>query len=438
MYLILKIGMFLLFLIAFVVWLWGANLLMEKIKGDLLEGKWFWSNQLSILLSIAPLFLFIYLLSGFFNLPLVILLFAAMQLSVIVAAVMWGFLGTPTPTWGARSQWAGGEFGLKHAMLVIIPLILTILIVVAYPIFAGIAYFTLSPGELTTRIFQYTLVAVIFSGYLFLLPIVIGTLVSENLDNETRTRFFVNQLSGLIPTALFLALTFWAFDIARNSIPLFQIAGIEISFSPYLMLFLIGFFVLTVLLPCLIGAERSRKWGMSLLEERKGWLTALLNILDVPTVSRYSSKLNQLLLDLNAKETALLEGDMMLAWGTQIDQGLTPDGLEVIASAYSKSRDLDPRFKYLDWHRQFEKDVKEVIWELEQKRTDSEMEKAAENWAKHFRDQEKKIAKEIEEAKQSKSRIGGGIGTIVTLIITVIVTEAAKWIWTVFSESLLK
>ena len=439
MSLIIKIGSFLLFLFAYVMFIFAGKTLMDKTKRDLLYGRSFWSTELLMLLGNTAFFVFIYLLSGFFSLPLVIVLLAGAQLGVIIAAILWGFLGSTTTKWGARSMWAGGEFGLKHPALMISLLAISLITSLAYPILAGIAYFkhSIPLPELTALVIQYTLLWVILSGYPLLLPISIGTLVSENLDEETRTRFFVSQLGGLIPTALFLAVAFWAFGIAGTGIE-FAISGISFALSPNLLLFLITFFVLTVLLPYLIGARRAAKWRRALFEKREDQLTKILEILGFPPGSLQINELNQLMADLNKEIEKFSEEDKMVAWGILIDRGSAPPQLGDLALAYGESRDLDPRFKYLSWLRRFAEQVENVIGDLGQRGTEAEMGKTAEAWAKTYHGRKDDLTKEIKATTHGDSRLWLAVGGGMASIMSPILAEIGKWAWAIFSQSLPK
>lgn len=258
---------FLGFLVVYVAWLWASNSLMNRVKQSILVNETFWSAELSNFLGLTAIFSFIFILSGYFDWRLVAAFFGAAQIGVVMSAVLGGLLGSSTSKWGARSAWAGAEFAMKHTLLMVGIMGLAMLIVIAYPVAAGISYFGLSAGEVPTRIFQYTLSMLFLVGYPLVLFVLIGALVSENLDEETRTRFFINQLSTLVPNALWIALLFWSFGIAGDGQKL-SVGSVPLELSPLLLGVLIGFFVLTVLIPYFIGAQRAKQWRTTLLESK--------------------------------------------------------------------------------------------------------------------------------------------------------------------------
>jgi hypothetical protein len=507
---IIKIGVFILFLIVFGIWTLVLSVLTKKIINDAVYGKSFWNNQFFLLLSGGGFFLLIYLLSGFFSLPLAILVLVSSELGMIASIILWGFLGSTSVKWGPQSMLAGREFGIKHPSLTIFMIILTFLIILGYIILAGIAYFTLPSKELTTHIFQYTLIGLFISNYPMMITYLIGILVSENLEEETRMHFLVNQLGGLIPTALYIALTFWAFGLAGSETT-FSISYFSIKLSAQLILFLIGFFLFIVLLPYLIGTQRAKKWRVVLLEKQIIWADKFLDILDLPIHSLYIPKLTQFRYDLDNEIKKFLSEDRTISKDAQfedlylfcwdkipgddtdrfkeflirkyginwvkttefnktdndmtinvsyemnslslklnnektkailtIGDGRTEDFIATVESdklkiypqeiqsilftAYLESRDIDPRFKYLDKLRQFSTEVREIINELEQ-RNDEEMEKIAEGCAKTYHTRKDEIAKEIETTKTTKSSIWIGIAGIVTLVGSAILSKIGR------------
>src|SRR4051812_7324736 len=112
-----RIGIFFLFLLAYCAWLWGLNLLAKRFQRDLILGKSFWNGEAALVLSIVPQFLFVYLLSGFFNWKLVVLFLVVAQVGAILGLIISQLLGSATSNWGARGTWAGGEFGMKQPLL---------------------------------------------------------------------------------------------------------------------------------------------------------------------------------------------------------------------------------------------------------------------------------------------------------------------------------
>ena len=300
------------FLTVFVVWTGALYFFTKKSIKNAISGKTFLIDQFSILLGVVLFFLQIYLLSGFFNLSLVILLFLGSELSVIVRSILWGLFGSSSSKWGRSLFLSGADFGLKHRWLMYSVSMLSSLILLGSIILCGKAYFTIPPGELlTTLIFQYILIGLLFGSYPSTITFIISILVSENIDEEARTRLFVNKLSELIPTALYISLAFWAFSSAGSK-TMFSISQFSIKLSTQLFIILMGFFFFTVLLPYLIGTQRAKKWNVFLLEKRISWVDKLLDIFDLPSHFLYIPRLTQFRNDLNNEINEVLPNLMKM------------------------------------------------------------------------------------------------------------------------------
>lgn len=431
----MRILAFLGFLVVYAAWIWASNAVTNLAKREILSNKTFWPAELNILLLLAALFTFIFVLSGYFNWSLVGAFFGAAQIGVVLTAILDGLLGSTTSKWGPRAVWAGGEFGMKHAPLTLGIIATTMLFVIAYPVAAGISYFGLPSEEVPARIFQYSVSVVFLAGYPLLLFVLIGTLVSENLDEATRTRFFVCQLSGLVPNALWVALLFWSFGIAGNEQKL-SVANVSLEFSPPLLAVLIGFFVLTVLIPYLIGAQRAKQWRTMLLEARKSWMVKLVDILESPAGSLYLTRLAALNADLDNEIAKFAGGDLMIAAGIKIDRGVIPIGMEEIVPAYQLARGEDPRFKHLALLGQMSEKIDEVRTDLGKLVTERDLEKAAKEWIKYLHPRLAELTKELDQAGKTRTPALLIFSSAIVPIISVVLSEFAKWVWTYFSKSL--
>ena len=211
-----KILFFLMFLCAVGLWMWGGNYLNKKISQDIGKDSLFWKTESATLLSNAGFFVFIYLLSGMWNLRLVILFVVAGQLSIIMALVLNSLLGSQGEKFTSRVFAGGGELGMRYPKFSMFALAVVSLMLVAYLIAAGIVHFRYpwdSPVLVSAAV-KYTLLFFIGS-YPFLITEIIATVTSENLDEDTRQGIFISQMTGLIPTALFAALALWAFGVGE-------------------------------------------------------------------------------------------------------------------------------------------------------------------------------------------------------------------------------
>jgi hypothetical protein len=431
----MRILVFIVFLVVYAGFMWVASALSTHTTRAMLVNKTFWNTQLTIFLGFGMLFTFVFVLSGYFNARLLAALFGASQIGVLLAAILGGLLGSATSKWGAHGQWAGGEFGIKHVPLTLGLMVLTMLIFIAYPVLAGISYFGLPAGDLPVRIFQYTLCVLFLGGYPVLLLILIGVLVSENLDEETRTRFLVNQLASLVPNALWVALLLWSFGIMGAGQDL-TIGSVSLALSPLVIAVLISFFLLTVLIPYLIGAQRAKQWRTTLLKKRQSWMEKLEDVLETPAGSLYLPKLFTLQQSIDQEIEEFVASDPMIAYSIQIDQGVIPPTVKAIAPAYQLARDLDPRFKHLDSLRLISGKISEIRADLGKLATEQALEKAAKDWTKYLHPRKEELSKELSLTKKTNTPALLILSGVIVPIFSVVLSEFAKWLWGYFSKSL--
>jgi len=429
----MRIVLFIIFLLIFGVWVWVTTLLTQKLTADAIKNRGFWYGQLLNLVSLASLFVFVFVLTGYFNWKLVAAFFVASEIGVILAGILNGLLGSSTSKWGAHGAWAGGEFALQRAPVMLGFLAFNLLVLVAYPVLSGISYFRLPATELPLRIFQYTL-SMWLAGYLMTVFIVVGVLASENLDEETRTRYFINQLSGLVFNALWGALLLWSFGVAGRGISV-SIGSVSLVFSPLLLGVLIGFFVLVVIFPYLIGAQRAKKWRTSLLEKRKSWMAKLKDILESPASAVYVPKLTDLKSALDKEIDELKASDKMIRAGTQIDENNIDPYYEKIAPAYNIARDQDPRFKQLNWLRETSANLTEIIDNLSNLTTEPTLEEAAKKWTTYLYQRRDELSKELSQIKKTRTPTVVIWSSVVIPILSGILGKFAESLWSYISKT---
>lgn len=433
----LKLLLFLVFLVSFGLWAWCVSFALKKLQADLLAGKSFWvTTQFLLLATYAGFFCFLYLLSGFWSLRLVLLFFVAAQLGSLIALLLNAVLGAQSEKSGMRALWAGKEIDIKHPRMSKILAILSGVIVLSYPVVAGVSYFqhTWSSEALKILIVKYSLLLLILGGYPLTMIVVIMMLVSENLDEDTRQQVFVNQLGGMIPTALFVALAIWAFGIGGAGQLPRDFAGVfrTLSFRPLLLM--LAFFSFSVLIPYLLGTQRARRRNLALLKERRNYAARLADILESPTGSLYVSRLTGLLEEIAGERSRMTGEDALLTQAEQIEANPAqiPADAKPLVDALEKTRDLDPRFKFLDYLTQFAKELREIIEDLQQ-RTGANVEQAAGFWSKKFELRKAELADEIKIAENLKPLVAAGLGAVATTIVSGILGEVSKVAWHIIS-----
>jgi len=442
MSLYLKIPIFIVFLLVFIGWIIASAYIFKKFVTDLLHGKYFWANILAQCLAVVGLFGFVWLLSFFLSIKLILLFILCSYIGSIITGILWRLIGTTDIPWAASGMWTGSELGLKYPWIFPCGTILNTLIFIAYLIVSGIIYFSnpIPSSKATLLIFRYTVIVMYGTSLIVILPSLISTLSSRNLDEDTRLRMLINQGGGLITNALIIALLFWSFEITGKGYNL-EVGNISLAISPILILVVFGYFVCTILLPYFIGAQQAKKWRINLTEKNKTWLNKLLEVLEFPNPSQYSPKLEQLQMDLVSEENQLVKNDAMIKLGVDIDAMDTTEVSSAwlernLIEAYKDSRDYEPRFTYLDFIRHLKDKIAEIFDELEKQKKESEKVNIAKAFAQSYRSKKDEIVKELEVEHKAKPIVSTVIVGLVLAIIVPILNELAKWIWLTFEQKM--
>jgi hypothetical protein len=442
--LVVKVLTFILFLICYAAAFVGAVPFSKKIQTDLLVGRWFWGAELGILLAFVPFFLSVFLLAGFWSSTLIILFLIGAQLGIIFTWVFRAFVEESRDKSGPRGMWAGGEFGRTHPFLMILVFAIPLLALAAYPIVAGRAHFThpIPSRELTVIIFKYSLAAFVFSGYPSLVIPLFGVLSSENLDQQSRRFYLASQIGALTTTTLCLSLGFWAFGLGQSRVGV-NVGGIPLTFSPALVISLVAFFLFTTLIPYLIGTWRAKRWNLTLSGRKREFLRSLADALNEPVGSAYYVHLDKIRADLNKEIQDFTEEDAIVKWLRAIEQGtITADSIpepeKIVVTGFQKSRDLDPRFRYLDDLCEYVAGIQDVVQDLKEKSTDGDKKDAAKAWAAKYSLRDAQLDNEINAAKSVKTGVVAVVGFVLTSVGGALLGEFGKWAWTIVYASMQK
>jgi len=427
-----KILLYLLFLVAYVGWALACAKSLKQLQSSLVAGKSFWSSEMILLEGLVGFFGFIYMLSGLWSLKLVLLILVASHMGGLVAWLLSAILGSMSEKTGMRAMWAGKEIDIRYPVPMLILGIMIGLLSFSYPVVAGILFFHHPWGSPVLQILmvKYTLLLQTLSGYVLLVIVNVLLLSSENLDDETRQRIFINQMIGLIPAAIYLALAFWAFGIGGGALDI-GILGIPTgTISLQTLILLLILFAATVLIPFLVGTQRARIKSQRLLERFKNFVAELEGILEVPTGPLYIPKINQLRQNIAGTQQQMVNGDALLVYDAQLQQNPNqiPDSEKTIADAIQKTRDLDPRFNFLDDLDKFSKELDDVVADL-QTRTPATIEDTAKRWSERFKIRKEELVKTIDAAASKKPLITASAGSVLSAIVMAILSEVGKTAW---------
>jgi hypothetical protein len=433
-----KVLLFIVFLICYLGWMVASFFSLNKVKSDLMEGKWFWSSELMLLEGLLGFFGSIYLLSGLWSLKLVLLILIASHIGGLVAWVLNSILGAPPKEAGIRTLWAGKEFDIKYKVVSVTLGVVCGLLSLSYPFVAGVAFFRHPWGSpvLEIQVVKYTLVLLTLSGYVVQMIVIGSLLSSENLDDEIRVRIFINQGIGLIPTAVFVALAFWAFGFGGAPLAVGFLGIPAGTLSPQMLLLLLILFAVTVLIPYLAGTQLARRRSLALTGKIRDYFDELEDILEAPAARLYLTKLGEVREKINNAQEQFTGGDALLDYERKTRQDGEKAGTEDrrMVEAIALTRSFDARFRFLDSLAKLENSLEEAIADLQQRPPET-IEDAARHWSEKYKTRKEELTKTIDAAVSRKPFITATAGSLVWAIVVALVSEVTKTGWQWISQA---
>jgi hypothetical protein len=427
-----KILLYVFFFVCYLCWMVASFFSLNKVKSDLMSGKWFWSSELMLLEGLLGFFGSIYLLSGLWSLKLVLLILIASHLGGLVAWVLNSILGAPPKEAGIRTLWAGKEFDIKYRVVSATLGVVCGLLSLSYPFVAGVAFFRHPWGSpvLEILVVKYTLLLLTLSGYVVQVIVIGSLLSSENLDDDTRQRVFINQGIGLIPMAIFVALAFWAFELGGAPLAVGFLGIPAGTLSPQMLLLLLILFAVTLLIPYLAGTQLARRRSLALMGKIRDYFDELEDILEAPTARLYLTKLGEVRDKIVSTQEQFTSSDALLDYErqTRLAAEKAPAEDQRMVEAIAQTRNFDARFRFLDSLAKLEKSLEEAIADLQQRPAET-IEDAARHWSEKYKTRKEELTKTIDAAASRKPFITAAAGSLVGTIVVALVSEVTKTGW---------
>ena len=430
----MRIFTFVLFLIAYGLWLWGSGKLFQQISGS---GRGFvWVTQGMIVLSYGGFFAFIYLLSGLWSTALVVLFFVASQLGVVLAWILNLAFGSSSEASTSRIFAAGAEFGLRYPLLTRVLQGFCVVVMFAYVIVAGVIHFRYPWNSYPLHVgaVKYTLIFLIFGSYPMFLAGMVAMLSAENIDESTRQQILVNQLGGMIPNALFVALALWAFGAGGNDVPA-SLGLVLHTYSPRVIGLIVAFFVLLFVLPYWIGNQRGNRRRRKLLEKRRDFTAELARVLEAPTPTKYTSNLDGLRGKVASEWRSVMNSSPVMDLCTKYEKDASQVDmqLQVIAAEISKSKQLDPRFPYVEGLSELDSQIKDIS-DFLQGRPPGTIVEDARGVSETLEKQKSEIDQLINPKHTAKPVMAGLVATIVSAVVATVASGIGQAAWGAISH----
>lgn len=435
--LVLKIGVFLLFLLCYALFFQGSRLAQRWLGRSPFSGATaFAQGAATAIGATGALTVFMFLLARFFSPLLTLLLLAVGFGALILGLVVRGLFGSR----GAEVEefWEGVGVGARSRGLMYVILAIGSVVVFGYPVAVGIVYFTnaIPSAEATLWILRFTLLGLVLGGQLPLLVAGANLLMTETVEDDARTLMLAQRVLALMSTAFLLVLTFWSFSIVEEGGDL-SIGGVFADLGLFLVITLVLYFVVTALIPYLIGSRQSFLWRTGFQQDRDRLRRKLLDALGLPETDLKVQRLDEVLREAR-QEQATMEADQLVVFAERVGNGnidveeLPKDQrgyTAALVSSYPLFRERDPRFQHLDWLREFTGRVDHIVEEIGSKRTEATVKKVADAWVAYYvkRDEEEKTADKAAAPSKPKTAVVASF-LVSTGIVGVLLTKAGEFL----------
>ena len=209
---------------------------------------------------------------------------------------------------------------VRYQWTILLTLGTSLLIIFSYPVFAGIIYFSYPvPSHANSlAVIRLNLLVLFIGGIVAFLVNRVAFLSDANISDATRRTFLASNTSSLIPLGFILSVIFASSSRSSQSTQNSP-GGIQIAFSPLLLIILVGFFLMTILVPFFIGERSNIRWQEELKKRRKDHLTNLISVLRIPMPKRYIEALQEVDADVYEGLQKSIEDDQAFAWGVWFD-----------------------------------------------------------------------------------------------------------------------
>ena len=435
----LKIGIFVSFLIVFFILMTISRKSMSNMLRNAAMGKSLLSQQIMVLTYLTAYFGFIWMLSGFFDIRLVLIVLIAMEIAPLLTGIFWALLGRPKTPWQQQLTWEGAQIGARHPFLLIAFMGTGLILLVGFPISAGITYFgnTIPSTEGTLAVFRVVLFWFIILGFIIGFSMNTLILASESLHEDTRSHAMVDSLSRFIITGLWLSIGLWAFEIAGEG-KVISVGELSLTVSPIVIAALFVFYLIAVIGPYFSGVQRAKRLNAEIHETELGWLHRIVEIMQFPTkLEDRISSLHELVEQIDTNLSEFVEKRPGLRLGKAVENGEVfnsgkPDELALV-KAYNDSHDFDPRTDFLKASDKCQTELQNVIKNLQDANDEVELKALVESYEHTYDERFKKLKEKATTVQSAKPMLLYASAAIIGPIATPVLSQFGKWIIDTFT-----
>lgn len=444
MAMIWKISIFIGFLVLYILYVlfaqWAFKSLTEKIgaRNTLLM------EEATILVYILTLFVLVGVLSQFWNLHLVLVFLVVMHTGILASLLLGLFFGTLSIEKQKRAVWTGIEFTIVNRWWGISFILLSVIMLVGYPITAAISYFGADIPSIsaTQSIFRTTLIFFFVLGWIGAIPAFIGSLSSKNIDESTRLRFIITRASAQITNALFLSLLLWSYGLVGTSLE-YKVGDISLSISPVVTLSVLCFFIVAYLAPYFLGAQQAKKWKKSLLEKQKYWIDKIVDALDFPKNNSYTEKLNDIYSAARAEREQFVDQDKFLVFAEMTRGNRPPDddyqdltsGIKNQLKFFDEAHENDPRFCYVEFLNKLETQIEDISEQLDGDPKDENISARAESYSKAYSNRKDELSGDLDAQQKTKPPVFAGAVLVLSPLFSGVLGKLGEAVWDAFVKA---
>lgn len=264
---------------------------------------------------------------------------------------------------------------------------------------------------------------------------VVRLLASPNLDEDSRSRVFVNQLGGLIPNALLAAVAVYSFgDPMKNTDGLgVEMWGYRMPISLPLIIGVFAFFLLTAVLPYIVGVSRGTGMREALVKRQQSAYDRLLEILTFPNAQKYQSGLTALGEEVKREVGEFISAHAAISRMLELKGKSEAEITELdrdFLGTYSHAAEVDARFHHIRQMDQLQDEIGSAAIDITSAPTEAEMIGKANRYTAVYLDRRRRASEAADEnRKAGKPRLFLIMSVLFTALGSALLGQTAKWLW---------
>ncbi len=426
----MKIIFFIIFILSYVASLFLGQWLQSKTRG--------YSGTYALLTNITAILLFffyLWLLSGYWSLYLVLAFVGLISTGAVLSKILWAIMGPDeNEDYYDQIMFFSADVGMRSPHWVVALSLGLLAYMALFPGLIGYVYFSgdASSEALMQSIIKYAATLNVIVGiFTFSYP-GFNLLSSKNVSEDVRAGYVILNISSLFTITMWIALALWAFQAGSDSgysIP--TGSAVDFKISPLFLLIVFAVLGFLLFLPYLMGSQSGKKWRTRLLQSRKKLTVELIGILNEPELD--ISELHKLETKIGAEKDKLMKKDPTIAYWVRFDevtleQAEGPNEAQ-LREMYGKCKDMDIRFQQLHFLSKLGRDVQKMIPIFEGQKPP-----VTDKYVKNYEYDEKQLTEQVKEQESYSPQIYATIFFLVSAVISQLFSTFGQWAWALFSK----